>query len=306
LLFSMSVGIGWLGKEDMAGRLIARDGRSVSAVFPENIAAHVVVFGTAGAVALIGIAICSRVAPDSSARSSSSIEQIADEMFLWIWAGLVIAFAILATPFLAIRHLLPGIPPLVWIVLRRLEESFASARPLWTYSILGATTVASTICGFLVAKADYDFAQWYRHLALDVASRTVAAGADQGKTVWYTGHWGWAYYAERVGIKPYIPGETHMREGDFLLLPQVQTWQLPPKELYRFLKGKMPPIPPVPRTPKITGVAAIDSAVDWCVSSVRSISNEVHLYGPGTLTVPWRFSRRPLDLFNVIEVQGPD
>ena len=48
---------------------------------------------------------------------------------------------------------------------------------------------------------------------------------------------------------------------------------------------------------------AIDTAVNWCLTGVRSISNEVHLYGPGTLTVPWQFSHRTLDLFNVIEVQ---
>src|SRR5262249_50391308 len=156
-------------------------------------------------------------------------------------------------PFLAIRHLLPGIPPLVWLVLRRLDESFVGAwRPAAAW-LLGFATLISTAIGLLVAKADYDFAEWYRHLALDVASRTVEAGRAQGKSVWYTGHWGWAYYAERVGIKPYIPGVSSMNEGDFLLLPQLQTWQLPPKELYPYLKGLMQPIPPVPRTPQITG-----------------------------------------------------
>jgi hypothetical protein len=94
-----------------------------------------------------------------------------------------------------------------------------------------------------------------------------------------------------------------MNEGDFLLLPQVQTWELPPKELYPFLKGRMRPIAPVPRTPEVTGIARLDRALHWCVSGVRSISNEVHLYGSGTVTVPWRFSRRPLDLFTVVDVQ---
>jgi hypothetical protein len=289
----------------MAGRLIDRDGRSAANVFPDSIAGHVVAFGMAGAIALIGLAACSRrIVPVSRNRSEPPPERTVDEQFLWFWAGLVILFAILATPFLAIRHLLPGVPPLVWLTLRRLDESFTGGWRHVKHWLLGATTAVSTICGFLVAKSDYDFAQWYRHLALDVASRTVQAGRALDKTVWYTGHWGWAYYAERVGIRPYIPGETTMSDGDFLLLPQLQTWQLPPKELYPYLKGKIPPIPPVPRTPELTGWPALDHAVHWCVSGVRSIANEVHLYGPGTLTVPWQFSRQPLDLFNVIEVQS--
>jgi hypothetical protein len=304
LLVCLAAGVSWLGKGDMAQRLVERDGGHVADVLSASIAAHVVVFGMSGALALVGLVLCgAKSAPVPSHEEQASARQRDNESFLWLWAAAVIVFGIVATPFLAVRHLLPGIPPLVWLVLRRLEWSFVGLwRPV-AIGILGLTTFVSALCGFLVAKADYDFAQWYRHLALDVASRTVEAGRAQGKNVWYTGHWGWAYYAERVGMRPYIPGETSMNEGDYLLLPQVQTWQLPPKELYPFLKGRLRPIQPVPRTPPITGVEAIDRAVHWCVSGVRSISNEVHLYGPGTLTVPWQFSRRPLDFFNVIEVE---
>jgi hypothetical protein len=213
----------------------------------------------------------------------------------------VIVFGVVASPFLAVRHLLTGVPPLVWLALRRLDQTFSGQWQVVARCLLVFTVCVSSLLGFLVAKADYDFAQWYRHLALDVASRTVEAGRAQGKTVWYTGHWGWAYYADRVGIRPYIPGETDMSQGDYLLLPQVQTWQLPPRELYRNLKGRLRPIKPVPRTPQIFGWPALDEVVHRCISGVRTISNEVHLYGGGTLTIPWQFSRRPLDFFNVIE-----
>jgi hypothetical protein len=302
LLFSFALVVGWVGKLDMGARLIARDGRRPTGVFPETIPAHVICFGAAGAFALMSLVIASRSRPHAN-RNAAELGLACDESFLWIWAGLVIAFGVFATPFLAVRHLLPGVPPLVWLMLRRLQESFPEAQRAWAHGVLGFTVAASSIGGFLVAKADYDFAGWYRHLALDVASRTVAVAKDQGITVWYTGHWGWAYYAERAGAKPYIPSESHMVAGDYLLLPQLQTWQLPPRELYPYLKGKLRPIRPVPHTPNMTGIAAIDQALHWCLTGVRSISNEVHLYGPGTLMIPWQFSHQPLDFFNVIEVQ---
>jgi hypothetical protein len=227
-----------------------------------------------------------------------------DEFLLWLWLIAVLLFGVFATPFLAIRHLLPAVPPLVWLVLRRLADGFETGGRGIALGILVPTVATSAICGFLVAKADYDWANWYRHLAIDVASRTVAAGRTRDKTVWYTGHWGWAYYADRAGMKPFVPGHTQMGEGDFLLMPLVQTWQLPPQELNRYLQGLMRPIQPTPKRIELTGNRAVDDALDWCLNSVRSVSNEVHLYGDGTVTVPWQFSHKPLEYFGVIEVKS--
>jgi hypothetical protein len=303
LLVCVGLAGAWLGKRDMMQRLVDRDGPGVE--FPDGVAAHVLVFGASGTVALAGLALCFRPPVRAAAAVGAEARSIAlDEPFLWLWVAAVIVFGIAASPFLAVRHLIPGIPPLVWLTLRRFEAAYSDRWQACGTILLGLTTVVSTILGFLVAKADYDFAGWYRHLAFDVASRTVEAGRVQGKTVWYTGHWGWAYYAERAGVRPYIPGVSTMNDGDFLLLPQLQTWQLPPKELYRYLKGLMRPIAPTPQPPTLTGIGEIDRAVHWCTSGIRSISSEVHFYGPGTLAIPWQFSRRPLDLFNVIEVRS--
>ena len=72
--------------------------------------------------------------------------------------------------------------------------------------------------------------------------------------------------------------------------------------LYAHLKSRMPTIKPTPRLPLHTDSPTLDRIMDWSLNSVRSIANEVHLYGSGTVNVPWRFSRKPLDDFGVIEV----
>lgn len=305
VLYAVSVGVGWLGQWDMADRLIERDGREPSNVFPENIPSHLLVFASLGAITLGGLALCGRgqgrVINEPATPRTGSCDA---DTFLWVWLLAVLIFGVFATPFLAIRHLLPGVPPLVWLVLRRLDESFSGSWQWLARCLLVPTVAISTVCGILVAKADDDWANWYRHLAVDVASRTVEAGRTRDKSVWYTGHWGWAYYAERVGIKPYIPGRTQMGEGDFLLMPLVQTWQLPPQELKPYLHGLLPPIQPTPKPIELTGNLTVDKTLDWCLNSVRTISNEVHLYGSGTVTVPWQFSRKPLEFFRVIEVKS--
>jgi hypothetical protein len=153
-----------------------------------------------------------------------------------------------------------------------------------------------------VAKADYDFAHWYRHMAVNRAAQTVAVGRMSNVEVWFTGHWGWAYYAERVGMKPFVPGHTTMQAGDLLLMPLIQTWESIPEEFRSHVKGRMQTIKPRPLLTVHTGVAAIDRWADLVLNSVRSISTEVHYYSGGTLNLPWQFSRKPLDDFAVIEV----
>jgi len=303
LLATTALGVAWLGEMDMGARLVERDGRLPGKVFPATISAHVLAFGTLGTFTLVGLGLCFW----SEQRGGARAEPLgSEEFFLITWVLAVFAFAVLATPFLAMRHLIPLLSPLTWLTLRRFAMAFEGSGRTAEMAILGLAVAVSSSGGFLVAKADYDWAQWYRHLALDVASRTVEAGRGRNKTVWYTGHWGWAYYAERVGMKPYLPGHTTMRDGDFLLMPLVQTWQLPPQELYPHLKGMMPPIRPIPRPQSLTGLDWVDRALHWSFSGVRSIANEVHFYGCGTVSVPWQFSRRPLDFFDVIEVRLED
>jgi hypothetical protein len=292
MLALASGGIGWLGERDMSTRLAKRDQTLL-----DWAPAHAVAYGGLGALVLLGLPLTGlRSMRDGDIDSHGSIR--VDELLLWVWLGAVLAFGVLATPFLAIRHLLPGVPPLVWLVLRRFDMLTTGAS-LTRPCVLATTALITAGCGFLVAKADYDFAEWLRHMAVDVGAPSVADARPRGETVWFIGHWGWAYYADRVGMKPLPPDGSGVHQGDVLLLPLIATWDPVPKQLHPYVRSQG--IQPPPRVPQ-TGAAALDRLLDRCINSVRSISTEVNYYFSGTLNLPWQFSRKPLDEFAVMGV----
>jgi hypothetical protein len=40
-----------------------------------------------------------------------------------------------------------------------------------------------------------------------------------GASVWFLGHWGFAFYAEEAGMKPLVPDQSRLRAGDWLVVP---------------------------------------------------------------------------------------
>jgi hypothetical protein len=46
-----------------------------------------------------------------------------------------------------------------------------------------------------------------------------------GETVWFTGHWGFHYYADRHGMTHFISGRSILRRGDWLVLPMMPDWE---------------------------------------------------------------------------------
>jgi hypothetical protein len=53
--------------------------------------------------------------------------------------------------------------------------------------------------------------------AAERASRVVRPAP--GQTVWFVGHFGFAFYAERAGMKPVLPDLSELRAGDWLVVP---------------------------------------------------------------------------------------
>lgn len=44
-------------------------------------------------------------------------------------------------------------------------------------------------------------------------------GWAEPRTVWFVGLWGWSYYAERAGFRPWDVGRSPLRPGDWVLVP---------------------------------------------------------------------------------------
>jgi hypothetical protein len=64
----------------------------------------------------------------------------------------------------------------------------------------------------MVHLADYEYADSYRKFAGSVREREAP--------VWYVGHWGWKFYAERAGFRLLHRDGPFPKRGDLLLWPQ--------------------------------------------------------------------------------------
>ena len=56
----------------------------------------------------------------------------------------------------------------------------------------------------------------------------MAMGVDREReSVWFVGHWGFKFYAERLGMKPVAPGRSTLEAGDWLVVPEGLSRQHP-------------------------------------------------------------------------------
>jgi hypothetical protein len=114
-------------------------------------------------------------------------------------------------PFQAVRHLLPALPPLILLSFRFLK---ASESP-WTRkerTILIFLLVIQFGLAGVVHLADYEYAASYREFAESVG--------ESDESIWYVGHWGWKFYADRSGFLQLHRDGPYPSPGDLLLWPE--------------------------------------------------------------------------------------
>ncbi|MFO0944426.1 MAG: glycosyltransferase family 39 protein [Planctomycetota bacterium] len=114
--------------------------------------------------------------------------------FLLVWIALLFLFNVTSVPFQAIRHLLLFMVPLTLLLAAWLEEGGLGSRGRVCLLVL------STFLGFSLASADYEIAGCYRELARTAVRRWMGTG----RNVWFTGNWGFVYYATQEGARPLV------------------------------------------------------------------------------------------------------
>jgi hypothetical protein len=147
--------------------------------------------------------------------------------FLVLWLGLEVLGFFALTPFPAVRRIM-GIVVVATLLAGRLAARTARApdRARLVYGIVCYSAV------FGLAFAAFDFWEgWTEKSLAEAAAGLVGAEGGSG-TVWYVGHWGFQYYAEKCGMRPVLPyylpndGEvdyvplpepSHLRAGDYVV-----------------------------------------------------------------------------------------
>ncbi len=128
---------------------------------------------------------------------------------LLLWLAGTLGFTILFSPFMAVRHILPAIPPLLLLLGHGLGRL---ASPRWTALAL----IATAALGGALALSDYEYADVYRRDA-----SKIAKSLPPGRNVWFTGHWGWQWYAKKAGMRQYDRRRPGFVKGDYFVVPSL-------------------------------------------------------------------------------------
>ena len=144
-------------------------------------------------------------AASASSRRLDADPAAPDDLFLYAWLAAVVLFAWWFPPFQAGRHYFCALPPLAFLAFRQVSQR------RWAISL-----VPTVIVGLIAATADMELANCYRAVARGVMAKKPPAA----KHVWFVGHWGWEYYAERAGMERLPRAPELIEAGDLWVTPR--------------------------------------------------------------------------------------
>jgi len=129
---------------------------------------------------------------------------------LWILTGFTFATVLNWT--INARSLLPIVPAVAILLMRRWERETSSARKhsQWLWPLIPSAFVSLS-----VATADFELANSARTAARQIVPRYQPATGR----LWFQGHWGFQYYMEKLGAQPVDFALTILQPGDVLVLP---------------------------------------------------------------------------------------
>ena len=143
-----------------------------------------------------------------------------DSLLLLLWVFGTFLFCVLNWTINA-RSILPMVPAVAILLLRRIDTVAASARLTWCFA-------TAAFLSLLVSLADYQLANAARAAAMTIKEQF---GNSSATTVWFQGHWGFQYYAQANGLRAFDSMHSQVRPGDVMVLPFNNTNLIPiPKE----------------------------------------------------------------------------
>jgi hypothetical protein len=186
-----------------------------------------VLFSCAGASVALAVAGAAwRIRRDMSAerRASPVSRRVARFLLLWLAIEVIGYFAI--SPFPAVRRVM-GIVVAATMVVGYLAGRLPPdrSRRLLTNALAGATA----LLGLGYFGVDYCEARAHQQAAETAAGHIRQEDAQA--TIWFTGYWGFQFYAEKAGMKQAVPlyrptdqrlrypEPSHFHKGDWLVIP---------------------------------------------------------------------------------------
>jgi hypothetical protein len=128
-----------------------------------------------------------------------------------LWAWLLVPLPLIAYVQVAPKYLLPALPAAAVLA------AFGIERLPWRTGVLSGLAAAGTGLGLLILSADARMAG----LGRDAAAELIAPRVRDGQRVWFAGHWGFHWYAERAGALPLSLDPPFPSQGDIVVASTV-------------------------------------------------------------------------------------
>jgi len=144
----------------------------------------------------------------------------ADQPLLTWWAASAAGFVIVLAPFMGTRHVLLSLAPLLLLLGHRFGASLSRPWRIGNVALVGAL-------GAMLAAGDGWAAASYRDAAFGL--RMVL---PTEATVWFSGHWGWQWYARAAGMRQIASSRPEAVPGDYLVRPRMIHQQRLPDGLH--------------------------------------------------------------------------
>lgn len=200
---------------------------------------------------------------------------VRDNLFLAVWLLAMLGGVTLLLPHATAKYALPFFAPLVLLAFRYWEKRGLSKKIFGT--IVAGAIALTAMTGLAASVADYQLAASYRDYAWNLGTLHPTGG-----NVWFVGEWGFRHYMETQGYRYLTSTETAPAAGDIVVRPSSMDWPLDPSLTQRM---------------QLIGTDYGQSAFP-----VRLMESDAGFYGSYWGMLPYTFTNRPLERFDVYRV----
>jgi len=210
--------------------------------------------------------------------SSAWRERDAFKLACGLW--LLLAIPIAVYPHLPSKYLTASAPAVAILVVHLLKAEFDAGRRRWAATIVGAAVGLGLTLGILIIHADATMANFDR----EAVDRLVRPNVERGRRVWFAGHWGFQWYAERAGAQCVTTTPPHPSPRDLIV---VSAAAVPPWNA----------LPPRPRLRMLEKMEQPSSA-----GQIMSAENQAGFFSNGWGDLPWTWHNGIIDRVELYEV----
>jgi hypothetical protein len=203
-----------------------------------------------------------------------------DRVTLALGAWLLLAACTMPYVHVPAKYLVASAPAAAILVAR--EMSRRSARHAW--AVLVATTLAGAGLGAAILRADEAHGETGRR----AVAEAIVPNVSSGRRVWFVGHWGFQWYAERAGARPVTVTPPYPQPGDIVV---VGLGTAPDAEVLMMLRDQY-------RSKKLVGRIEDPRPGGRLMNRKLGAGFYSNIYG----LWPWRWADFPTDVFSVFEI----